>query len=291
MNIKLALEWFLNPDHMPFLVAKDKGLFKNLNIGVEIIEPDDHYDGFLELEKGNIQFATNEPLHLIEKYHENILSIGNFFETNGGIIFSKSGYDKLLADKPIKITSPVSNPVTDTIAFDIIKRHLKSLSIVEDRNIEIVVKDFFHIKNLKAGFDAAWLCFENFEGVESRLENFEVKKVYLENVHIPNFCALDLFTSKQFFKNNLNLCKDFKHIIETAITIFSNDLDYTLYAYYSETKQEKTDLMDEIIKDTINRFISPFDNSEKKWKNLYDYTVKNQISNITDSQYSDMFAS
>ena len=113
----------------------------------------------------------------------------------------------------------------------------------------------------------------------------------MENVHIPNFCALDLFTSKQFFKNNLNLCKDFKHIIETAITIFSNDLDYTLYAYYSETKQEKTDLMDEIIKDTINRFISPFDNSEKKWKNLYDYTVKNQISNITDSQYSDMFAS
>ena len=68
MNVKLALEWFLNPDHLPFLVAKNKGLFKNLNIDVEIIEPDDHYDGFLELEKENIQFATNEPLHLIEKY-------------------------------------------------------------------------------------------------------------------------------------------------------------------------------------------------------------------------------
>ena len=51
---------------------------------------------------------------------------------------------------------------------------------------------------LKAGFDAAWLCFENFEGVESKLEGLEVKKLYLEDVEIPNFCALDVFASKTF---------------------------------------------------------------------------------------------
>ena len=91
MKIKLALEWFLNPDHLPFLVAEDKNIFKDLNIDLEIIEPDDHYDGFTELTNGNIEFATNEPLHLIEKYHSNIISLGNFFETNGGIIFSENG--------------------------------------------------------------------------------------------------------------------------------------------------------------------------------------------------------
>ena len=80
MKVKLALEWFLNPDHLPFLVAKDKNIYKNLNIDLEIIEPDDHYDGFRELSKGSINFATNEPLHLIEKYHPNIISIGNFLK-------------------------------------------------------------------------------------------------------------------------------------------------------------------------------------------------------------------
>ena len=32
MKIKIALEWFLNPDHLPFLVAKDKNIFKDLHI-------------------------------------------------------------------------------------------------------------------------------------------------------------------------------------------------------------------------------------------------------------------
>ena len=79
MKIKLALEWFLNPDHLPFLVAKDKKIYDRFNIDLEIIEPNDHYDGFKELDKGSIQLATNEPLHLIEKYHKNVISLGNFF--------------------------------------------------------------------------------------------------------------------------------------------------------------------------------------------------------------------
>ena len=289
MKIKLALEWFLNPDHLPFLVARDKNIFKDLNIDLEIIEPDDHYDGFSELTKGNIEFATNEPLHLIEKYHPNIISLGNFFETNGGIIFSENGYKKLLDDQIVKISSPVSNNVTDTIALDIIKKHLESLSVKRNKKIDIIVKDFFHIKNIKDGLDAAWLCFENFEGVESKLEGLKVKKIYLENVNIPNFCALDLFTSKKFYENNIDICKDFKKGTEEAIKIIINDLNYSMDVYYSETKQERNKLMDSIIKDTYKRFKTPFNNSSVKWKELYNYTVNNKISDISEIQYSSMF--
>ena len=51
MKIKLALEWFINPDHLPFIVGLDKGLYKKNNIELEIIEPEGHYDGFKELAK------------------------------------------------------------------------------------------------------------------------------------------------------------------------------------------------------------------------------------------------
>ena len=64
MKIKLALEWFINPDHLPFIVGLDKGLYKKNNIDLQIIEPEGHYDGFKELAQNNIQLATNEPLHL-----------------------------------------------------------------------------------------------------------------------------------------------------------------------------------------------------------------------------------
>ena len=288
MKIKLALEWFINPDHLPFIVGLDKGLYKKNNIELEIIEPEGHYDGFKELAQNNIQLATNEPLHLIEKYQKNICSIGNFFETNGGIIFTTKGYENLINEKEVKITSPVSNPVTDKIANDIIQRHLKKINKTNN-NIKIVANDFYHIKHLKAGFDAAWLCFENFEGVESKLEGLKVKKMYLEDVEIPNFCALDVFASKTFANKNMNLINDFKSMAQESIKILSSDFDYSKSSYYAYTKTKSNPLMDNIIKDTIYRFKNPFQNSKNKWKNLHQYVVKEKISDISDSQYSDMF--
>ena len=288
MKIKLALEWFINPDHLPFIVGLDKKLYKKNNIELEIIEPKGHYDGFKELAKNNIQLATNEPLHLIEKYQNNICSIGNFFETNGGIIFTKNGYNNLINGKQVKITSPVSNPVTDKIANDIIQRHLKKIG-KKNNSIKIVANDFYHIKHLKAGFDAAWLCFENFEGVESKLEGLDIKKLYLEDVEIPNFCALDVFASKTFAGNNKNLINDFTSMAQESIKILSVDLDYSKSSYYSYTKTKPSPLMDNIIKDTIHRFKNPFDNSKNKWKNLHQYVVTQKISDISDDQYADMF--
>ena len=47
--------------------------------------------------------------------------------------------------------------------------------------------------------------------------------------------------------------------------------------------------MDNIIKDTIHRFKNPFDDSKNKWKNLHQYVVTQKISNISDSEYADMF--
>ena len=288
MKIKIALEWFINPDHLPFIVGLDKGLYKKNNIELEIIEPKGHYDGFKELAENNIQLATNEPLHLIEKYQKNICSVGNFFETNGGIIFTTKGYENLISGNEIKITSPVSNPVTDKIANDIIQRHLKKISKTNNK-IKIIANDFYHIKHLKAGFDAAWLCFENFEGVESKLEGIDVKKLYLEDVQIPNFCALDIFASKTFVKDNKNLINDFKFLTQDSIKILSTNLDYSKSSYYSYTKTKATPLMDNIIKDTIHRFKNPFDNSKNKWKNLHQYVVTKKISDISERQYADMF--
>ena len=288
MKIKLALEWFINPDHLPFIVGLDKGLYKKNNIELEIIEPEGHYDGFNELAENNIQLATNEPLHLIEKYQKNICSIGNFFETNGGIIFTTNGYENLISGKEIKITSPVSNPVTDKIANDIVKRHLKQNNKTNN-NIKIVANDFYHIKHLKAGFDAAWLCFENFEGVESKLENLKVKKIYLEDVNIPNFCALDVFASKSFANSNKKLIDDFKSMTQECIKILSSDLDCSKSTYYNYTKTNPSLLMDNIIQDTIHRFKNPFDNSKSKWKNLHQYVVSQKISDISKDQYADMF--
>ncbi len=37
--VTLALEWFLNPDHLPFIVAKEQGFFRDEGLDLSIIVP------------------------------------------------------------------------------------------------------------------------------------------------------------------------------------------------------------------------------------------------------------
>lgn len=53
MKITLAIEWFLNPDHLPFIIAQELGIFQKHEIAFTLIEPDEHYDGLKELKKGS----------------------------------------------------------------------------------------------------------------------------------------------------------------------------------------------------------------------------------------------
>ena len=79
---------------------------------------------------------------------------------------------------------------------------------------------------------------------------------------------MDLFTSiKQFYQSNSNFCKEFKIVTEEAIYIFYDDIEYSQHVFYSQSKQEKSKLMDSIIEDSINRFMTPFQDSKESGKN------------------------
>ena len=38
-KVTLLLDWFINPDHGPVIIANEKGLFKEAGLEVEIIPP------------------------------------------------------------------------------------------------------------------------------------------------------------------------------------------------------------------------------------------------------------
>eukprot|EP00966_Prymnesium_polylepis_P045486 1053363-Prymnesium_polylepis.1 len=42
-DIRLGLEWFLNPDHLPLVVALSEGLFADAGLNVTLVEPADHW--------------------------------------------------------------------------------------------------------------------------------------------------------------------------------------------------------------------------------------------------------
>ena len=293
MKIKIALEWFLNPDHLPMIAGVLMGKYKEAGIDVEIIEPKEHYDGFKDLASGTIDIHCNEPLHLYEHYFDGIKSLGCFFETRGGVMIRADRVEKLKSNLKIKITTPASNPVTNKIGYEIIKRYAQKNNFVIDReNVEFIETDFWHINNMKSddSFDGAWLCFYNFEGIEAEVEGFENLFIDQLKSPYPNFSALEFISTQAVIdEKGEALCK-FIEVTNTISHYLKNNPLEAATIYYDYKKEKRTTLMDKIIEDTISRFETDIKVDAQRWRELYEFLEELELVKISDEQYDSIWS-
>lgn len=91
-KIRLGLEWFLNPDHLPLIVAKQHGIFDDFGLDVDLVEPADHWEAEEEILAGRLDVAVTEPLHLAQDAAKGkpVLGFSRFLHTDGGVMYDKS---------------------------------------------------------------------------------------------------------------------------------------------------------------------------------------------------------
>ena len=290
MKLKLAIEWFLNPDHLPFVVGIREGIFEKKNIDFELIVPTEHYDGLDELINGNIQFATNEPLHLIEQFDEAFLTMGSYFETKGGVLLKKSSYEKLKNGENIRVTTPVSNDITNTLGFEIIRRfYAKEDIIVQKEQVEFVANGFEHLKYMNEGADAGWLYFYNFEGIEAQHEGMEVLYLDAQTVGFANFSALDLFVNKEFYHTNTKECESLADCVKESITWIRSNPESAMQHYYDYTQEERNPLMDDILRATIECFNDDFSSVAQKQKPILEFFTEIGITQLPYNDFKKAF--
>lgn len=292
MKLKLAIEWFLNPDHLPFIVAQRCGIFDKYGIEFELIEPNEHYDGLSELLAGNIHFATNEPLHLIEQYDDNFLSLGMYFETQGGVLLKASSYEKLLNGETIVVTTPVCNETTNTIGFEIIRRFYAQKGVEVARNqVTFVQNGFEHLKYMNEGADAGWLYFYNFEGIEAQHEGMNVVYLDAKNAGFANFSALDIFVNKSYYHSNTVICETFVRAIKEAIIYIHTSPEVAMDEYYKYTNSETTPLMDDILRATIRCFNPDFSSSYTKELPILEFFTEIGVTTLDKNDFKNAFLS
>jgi len=291
-TLKLSLEWFLNPDHLPFIAGIGTGAYQSQGIELEIIVPQEHYDGFEALRSGEIDLHCNEPLHLFEHYFEGIRSLGCFFETRGGVMMRESSVEKLRTNQPIRITTPAANEVTNTIGFEILRRYANSEGFTIDKKcVEFVQNDFYHIANMKQdpSLDGAWLCFYNFEGIEAQMEGFANLFIDQYESPYPNFSALELMCSDEILTQKGEAIGKFIEVTHQMIEDIRADKDKAKRLYYHHTQEEPSELMDRIIEDTLHRFDSHFTPNRHKWKELHTFLRGLGIVDLTSQAYGSIW--
>lgn len=288
-TLKIALEWFLNPDHLPMIAGISTGRYKEAGIELEIIAPDEHYDGFGQLQNGDIDIHCNEPLHLFEHHYDGLKSMGCFFETRGGVMIRVDRVEKLKTNGRIKITTPAANEITNKIGFEILKRYAQKEGFELSReNVEFVQTDFRHIANMvnDESFDGAWLCFYNFEGIEAEALNFENLFIDQFVSPYPNFSALEFMTSQSTIeKKGEALCKFIQVTNEMAKYCRAN-VEEAKKIFYDYSGEERSELMDRIIEDTVPRFETDIKADPKRWSQLYSFLEELDIVKLSNEQYS-----
>jgi putative hydroxymethylpyrimidine transport system substrate-binding protein len=290
-TLKIALEWFLNPDHLPMIVGIKTGKYKEAGLDVQLLAPDEHYDGFEQLKNKEIDIHCNEPLHLYEHYFDGLKSLGCFFETDGGVMIKEASIEKLRTNKPIKITTPASNEVTNTIGFEILKRYAGQEGFTLDKeNVEFVQTDFYHIKNMKEGdYDGAWLCFYNFEGVEAEFDNFPNLFIDAHLSPYPNFSALEFMTTDEVISSKKGAIDRFINITSEMAEYCKENIQQTKEFYYEYSDENPSELMDKIIENTIPRFDKRIEANSTRWLELYKFLEELKIVELDYKQYKNIW--
>ena len=281
-QLRIALEWFLNPDHLPLLAARERLLADGWHI--ELVVPDDHYDGFAALADGTVDLVVNEPLHLVEQRELALKSHGCFFATDGGVLMHRTALQKLAEGAPVRIASPVSNLTTDGLCVDILRGWMtgRGATLGNDQ-VVIEAAGFSHVDNLVDGFDGAWLAFANVEGVSAQVRGLDTQMITTAEAGIPNFSALELIGAADAPQDVRDTITALVATLDAVTQGLCADPAAARALWYRASGTAPDAEADAIVDASLPRFLAPVRRSADMWRPMWLY-LHSRGGDVVDEQ-------
>jgi ABC-type nitrate/sulfonate/bicarbonate transport system substrate-binding protein len=269
-TIRLALEWFLNPDHLPLLIARDRGWLAEEGIALELVEPTDHFDAPRALAAGEIDVAITEPIHLLQDAAKGAELVGfaRFLHTNGGVmVLERSGITRPRELAGRRLQYPGA-PGPGGLA--IAKTMIEADGGPADAPLEPVNHSFMHTNALAEDLaDAATLVFYNFEVIEARHRGLAPRMFALKDWGVPDFCQLILIATPETVRERAGLLGKLLRAISRGIDSIKEDPEAARAVYLKATSTERDYGMGDAIFDaTIPAFTHDFTMSRAYYDHL-----------------------
>ena len=192
-KLTVMLEWFVNPDHAPLVVAKELGLFEEAGLEVEVVPPADPSIVPRAVASGKAEIGIHyQPnLYLDHDAGVSLVRFGTLVETPLNTL-------TVLADGPIRELKDLEGKKIgySVSGFEdaIISRMLGSAGVDKDK-IELVNVNFALSPSLISGqVDATIGGYRNFELTQMKLEGHEGRAFFPEEHGIPVYDELVFVT-------------------------------------------------------------------------------------------------
>lgn len=250
-KLTVILDWFVNPDHGPIIIAQERGYFAAHNLEVEIIAPADPADPPKMVAAGRADLAVSyQPqLHLQIAEGLPLVRIGTLIATPlNCLLVLEDGPIRQISDlKGRKIGFSVAG-VEEALLTTILGRHGVSLSEVELVNVNWSLSP-----SLMSGqVDAVIGAYRNFELNQMQLEGVNGRCFYLEEEGLPAYDELIYVVNPQ--RLDKDKLRRFLDSVELATQYIINHPQES-WELFASTATELQDELNRLAwRDTIPRF-------------------------------------
>lgn len=250
-KVTLMLDWFVNPDHAPIIVAQQKGFFKDEGLEVEVVAPADPSDPPKLVAAGKADYAiTYQPqLHL--QVHEGLplTRVGTLVATPLNCLMVKADgpVQKIEDLKGKKIGYSVSG-VEDALVGQILRTAGLSMADVEMINVNWSLSPAL----IAGQVDATIGAYRNFELTQMRLEGAQGKCFYVEEQGVPTYDEL-IFVANPKTLDKARTAR-FLHAVERGAQYMVNHPDEAWTLFSGTAPDLRDELNAEAWKETLPRF-------------------------------------
>jgi len=250
-KVTLLLDWFINPDHGPIIIAHEKGLFKDAGLEIKIIPPANPADPPKLVAAGKADIAISYQPQLHMQVHEGlpVTRVGTLVATPLNCLL-------VLEDGPIKKLSDLKNKkigysisgMEQALLSAILKKANINKNDVEYINVNWSLSPSLMSKQV----DAVIGAYRNFELNQMKIEGVKGRCFYIEEEGVPPYDELIFIVNSKNI--NIDMLTKFLDAIEKATQYIINHPkeSWDIFANYSKELNNELNKMAWF--DTIPRF-------------------------------------
>ena len=233
-KLTVLLDWFMNPDHAPLVIAQENGYFADAGLEVEMVEPADPSMPPKMVAAGNADIAVSyQPqLHVQVDAGLPLFRFGTLVSTplNSLVVLADGPVQSIADLKGRKVGYSVGG-FEDALLKTMLENHGLSLDDVELININFSLSPSL----ISGQVDGVIGAFRNFELNQMDIENSPGKAFYPEEEGVPLYDELILVANTED-RDNPALA-DFIRAIERATTFIINHPDEA-WEIFSQTDSD-----------------------------------------------------
>ncbi len=218
-RLTVLLDWFVNPDHGPLIVAEQKGMFRDAGLTVMLIEPANPNDPpkLVAAGKAELAISYQPQLHMLAAEGLPLVRVATLVATPlNSLVALRDGPVKTIADlKGRKVGYSVGG-FEDALLGRMLETHGLTLKDVEMINVNFALSPAL----MSGQVDAVIGAFRNFELNQLDLENRPGRAFYPEEEGVPAYDELIVVTNTRFAKSAA--IRRFVDVLEAATQYMIN---------------------------------------------------------------------